>query len=414
MSRKTNTMSSAAEVLHDLDLEALEKPEGKDVPLDAKLIDSSDFDSEVGRYDFDLAEFPMFRYAKETRATPTREPLTYSDMILGRDGAQVSREWKVFPGPFGFGGQTTQRVLYELLQLYIEQGCRGSQIQFGTPRALLLRMWREDRHPSTKDYTRLRRDLDILRGYDFHCRNAFWDRKRQAYVDMNWRLFGDVCYFKPRSISFDQEELPFGFIEASRVLQQIARTRGFFCLGFNSDLFHALKPLEQRLALYLSKKFMSQSLHRRYVYDLARALPIEASDPKDVRKVIARAAQGLLQKRVPTLKGFAFEKSARNGEWLVVFRRDVKPKQTYRMPRHAVLSLDPEIAVLVDDIVREVRARDDVLWWTKCAEVLGPDRVHQGLSQLKEAAQVQHVRSRGALLTRIFKDLATRAKLTIH
>jgi hypothetical protein len=39
---------------------------------------------------------------------------------------------------------------------------------------------------------RLRRDLDILRGYDLHCKNAFWDRKGQAYVDMKWRLFGSV------------------------------------------------------------------------------------------------------------------------------------------------------------------------------------------------------------------------------
>jgi hypothetical protein len=49
-----------------------------------------------------------------------------------------------------------------------------------------------ERNPSKHDYERLRRDLDILRGYDLHCKNAFWDRRRQAYVDMKWRLFGSV------------------------------------------------------------------------------------------------------------------------------------------------------------------------------------------------------------------------------
>lgn len=411
MPRRNDAMIAAADVLKDLHVDALAEATS-DADRDHPYVERVETDS--GRYDVDLAEFPMFRYHRQAGSSGIRAPLTYADTIVARDGVSVAREWKVFPGAFGFGGQTTQRVLYELLQLYIEQGCRGTQIQFGTPRALLLRMWGEDRHPSTKDYTRLRRDLDILRGYDFHCRNAFWDRRRRTYVDMHWRLFGDVCYFKPRAHSVDQEELPFGFIEASRVLQQIAHTRGFFCLGFNSRLFHSLKPLEQRLALYLSKKFMSQSLHRRYVSDLARALPVEASDPKDARKVIGRAAQGLLQKRIPTLKGFAFEKSPRTGEWLVVFRRNVKPRQTYRLPARGALSLDPEVGVLVHDIVQHVGARDDVLWWTKCAEALGPDRVHQGLSQLKEAAQCQQVRSRGALLTRIFKDLAARAKLTIH
>ncbi|MCC6763348.1 MAG: hypothetical protein IT293_01685 [Deltaproteobacteria bacterium] len=364
---------------------------------------------DTGRYDFDLAEFPLFRYSKNDRNTASREPLVYADTITGRDGARIERHWEVYPGPFGFGGQTTQQVLYELLQLYIEQGCRGTQIQFGTPRALLLRTWPEARNPSTKDYARLRRDLDILRGYDFHCRNAFWDRKRQAYVDMHWRLFGDVCYFKPRPNNSWQEELPFGFIEVSRVLQQIARTRGFFSLGFNSDLFHSLKPLEQRLALYLSKKFVSQARHQRYVADLARALPIEAARPDNLRATIARAADGLLTRGVPTLRAYSFEKSARTGEWLVVFERRTKPTQSYRLPRHAALSLDPEVALLVQEITARVGSRDDVLWWTKCAEALGADLVQQGLSQLRDAEEGGvRVRSRGALLTKIFKDLAAR------
>jgi hypothetical protein len=412
MRQKLDRLLSTDEVLRDLHLEDLGRPAPS---AERPGCASSITDEECGRYDFDLAEFPLFRYYKNSRATSSHDPLVYRDTISGKDGVKIERDWKVFPGAFGFGGQTTQQVLYELLQLYIEQGCRGTQIQFGTPRALLLRIWPEHRHPSAKDYTRLRRDLDILRGYDFHCRNAFWDRKRAAYIDMHWRLFGDVCYFKPSPGSLAQEELPFGFIEASRVLQQIARTRGFFCLGFNSGLFHSLRPLEQRLALYLSKKFVSQALHQRYVTDLARALPIEAADPKDIRKATARAAQGLLDRRVPTLKSYRFEKSPRTGEWLVIFERDVKPKQDYRLPRRAALSLDPEIAVLVDDIVDELGSRDDVLWWRTCAEVLGPDLVYQGLSQLKDAGgSPKPIRNRGGLLTKILKDLAKSHKLTIH
>ncbi len=366
-------------------------------------------DDGTARYDFDLAEFPLFRYRKQRLDAVDRAPLTYADTIIGRDGEAVQREWECFPGAFGFGGATTQQLLYELIQLYIEQGCRGAQIQFGTPRALLLRIWPEARNPSMKDYARLRRDIDILRGYDFHCRNAFWDRKRQAYVDMNWRLFGDVCYFKPRPSRFAQEELPFGFIEASRVLQQIARTRGFFCLGFNSALFHSLKPLEQRLALYLSKKFGSQAVHQRFVTDLARALPIEASRPDNVRTILAQVAQGLLNRRVPTLKSYRFDRSRRNGDWLIVFERNVRPSQSYRFPRGAALSLDPEVAILVDDILQEVGTRDDVLWWTKCAEALGPDLVYQSLGQLKDAAQSRRIQNRGAFLTKIFKDQAKHA-----
>ena len=59
---------------------------------------------ESGRYDFDLAEFPLFRLCKAHSGKHGRDPLVYADQIKGRDGSPVNREWKVYPGPFGFGG----------------------------------------------------------------------------------------------------------------------------------------------------------------------------------------------------------------------------------------------------------------------------------------------------------------------
>src|ERR1035441_2786813 len=83
----------------------------------------------TGRYDFDLAEFPFFRFDKNP-TEPIREPITYTDTITAQNGILVTREWKVFPSSaYGFGGQTTQLVLYDLLQLYIEQGCKADHIQ---------------------------------------------------------------------------------------------------------------------------------------------------------------------------------------------------------------------------------------------------------------------------------------------
>ena len=89
-----------------------------------------------GRFDFDLAEFPLFRFYKNSPGKLDREPLVYEDTIRGRDGEPVAREWRAYPGPFGFGGPSTQVLLYDLLQLYAEQGARGSQLLFGTIRSL--------------------------------------------------------------------------------------------------------------------------------------------------------------------------------------------------------------------------------------------------------------------------------------
>jgi hypothetical protein len=363
-----------------------------------------------GRFDFDLAEFPLFHFCTRRLGGAVREPLTYADTIVGKDGRTVPREWTAYPGPFGYGGPSTQVLLYDLLQLYAEQGCRGSQIQFGTLRSLFLR--RGHRNPSKGDYLRLRRDIDILRGYDFHCKNAFWDRERQAYVDMHWRLFGSVFYFQATP-SGEEPGLPFGFIEVSPVLEQIARTRGFFALGFDSQLFHGLKPLEQRLAVYLAKKFLSQKLHRRFVDDLARALPIGATRERDRRQILRQAAQGLLDKGLPLLASFRLARS-RNGKWLAEFSRNTVPSQVGVLPRGAAKELAPGVAALVDRIVEATGNGDDRLWWGQCARRLGQGAVDRALGQLKEARQRSRVRSPAALLTKIFKDIATEAGVALQ
>ena len=61
------------------------------------------------------------------------------------------------------------------------------------------------------------------------------------------------------------------------------RTEGSSASDSRRRLFRRLKPLEQRLAVYLAKMFVSQSTHRRYVDELAAALPIQVAQPKHLR-----------------------------------------------------------------------------------------------------------------------------------
>lgn len=355
-----------------------------------------------GRYDFDLAEFPFFHFDKNPDQ-PLKEAITYTDTITGKDGISVTRQWKVYPSAaYGFGGPTTQLVLYDLLQLYIEQGCRGNQIQFGTLYNLLQR--RGIRTPSTRDYQRLRRDIEILCSCRFHCKNAFWDRPRQAYVDMNWQLFNSVFYFKEQPHGI-QSEMPFGFIEVSTVLQQIARTRGFFTLGFPAPFFYKLKPLEQRLSIYLAKKFMSQSLHQRFVDDLAQALPIDAKRPDNVRAILKNAANGLIQKQVPFLASFELRKSTREGRWLAVFHRRCTP-QASNHPVEDIQKLSEPIDHLVQRLSEVSGQPEDWRWWRKCAEQLGQEGIELAIGQFEETSRIRRVERPGAMLTKILKDVA--------
>ncbi|MBX9580839.1 MAG: hypothetical protein K2X87_11075 [Gemmataceae bacterium] len=359
-------------------------------------------DPPPGRYDFDLAEFPLFSFCKPRLAARGRAPLAYADTITGRYGKPVARSWAAYPGPFGVGGASAQALLFDLLQLYWEQGATGSTIQFGTLRSLLLR--RGGRNPSRRDYDRVRRDLDVLRGYDFHCTNAFWDTRRKAYVDMKWRLFGSVFFFKPHPDDPDRE-LPYGFVEVSPVFREAARSRGLFSLGFTAAVFHQLKPLEQRLAVYLAKKFASQAVHRRFVDDLARALPVEAADPADVRKAVKAAAGGLVARGVPILAGFRVEKG-RAGRYLATFDRLAAPPRDHPGVRPAAATEPPEVAAQVDRIAAAVGSAADRLWWAQCVRRLGAGAVDRGLGLLAEARRGGRVRSPGALLTTFFKGFA--------
>lgn len=101
---------------------------------------------QFGRYDFDLAEFPMFRlYKNELRNHDITKPLLYTDTIRGKDGELVRREWEASTGRYGFGGASTQVLLYDLLQLYVEQGLESEYIRFGSVNAIFRR--RGERRP---------------------------------------------------------------------------------------------------------------------------------------------------------------------------------------------------------------------------------------------------------------------------
>jgi hypothetical protein len=365
---------------------------------------------ETSCFDFDLAEFPLFRFSKDPAARLSSRPLAYADVIRGRDGRPVERSWSVYPGRLGYGGPTAHVLLFDLLQLYAEQGAEGSQIQFGTLRSLFLR--RGERNPSKRDYERMRRDFAVLRGYEFVCKNAFWDARRRAYADMEWRLFGEVFYFKAGP-GPGADEMPFGFIEVSPTFLTAARSRGFFDLGFSPQLFYRLRPLSQRLAVYLAKVFTSQAVHRRAVEDLARLLPVEAKNPSDARKVLRRAADDLLEKGTPTLAGYALEQGPA-GRWLASFRRGDAPRWPWRLPRAAAEGLTEADRAQVERIVAAVGGDADRPWWAQYVRRLGAGAVDRALGQLKEKRRLAAVHNPGGLLTKIFKDIAREAGVALQ
>ena len=367
------------------------------------------------RYDHSLAEFPAFRFGRRRRSG-SDALIYFTDTISVPNPAEqrLVRKWTVYPSAkWGYGGATTQATLFDLHQIWKTQGFRGTRIYFGTLRRLY-QCRHPGKNPSMLDYTRLRRDLDILCGYEFDCVNAFWDPVSRTYGDMRaWHLFTG-WYEATRARPDDpQQELPFGFVELSETFAKIAQERGFFVTGFDSEFFHRLRPVEQRLALYLSKMFVSQELHRRHEADLYHALPIEATRLTKRRQTLREAAQGLMEKGYPNLAGFSFEKAARTESFVAMFRRRHKVEQD-RPLRGLVLHRLPEaVRSLVEDIVEQTGDPDSIPMWVRAVRGLGAEAVRFALADLRSEQRQRAaggapgaIKNPGAWLTTKFMAMA--------
>ena len=344
----------------------------------------------VGRYDHSLAEFPAFRFGKRRRGPA--ELIRFSDTIATSNCPEkLVRTWTVYPSArWGYGGATTQATLFDLHQIWKVQGFRGTRIYFGTLRHLY-QCQHPGKNPSTLDYTRLRRDLDILCGYEFDCMNAFWDPVSRTYGDMRaWHLFTGWYEATRARVGDPQEELPFGFVELSETFAKIAQERGFFVTGFDSEFFHRLRPIEQRLALYLSKMFVSQELHRRHEAELYNALPIEAVRVTKQRQTLREAVQGLVRKGYSNLASFSLENASRADGLVATFHRRQKIEQDQPVRPPALNRLPETERLLVEDIVTATRDPDSIPMWTRAIRGLGEPAVRYALADLRSE---QHQRS---------------------
>jgi hypothetical protein len=356
------------------------------------------------RYDHSLAEFPAFRFGKHRRRSD--DLIRFTDSISGPYGQRLERAWTVFPSAkWGYGGATTQALLFDLHQIWKRQGFHGARIYFGTLRRLYQHQ-HPAKNPAPLDYARLRRDLDILCGYEFDCDNAFWDPVSRSYGNMRaWHLFTG-WYEARRAHSSDlQEELPFGFIEVSDTFAQVAQERGFFVTGFDSAFFHGLRPVEQRLALYLSKMFASQKLHRRYEDDIYGALPIEGAAANKRRQTLREAADGLLQKGFPNLARFDLQRSPKTGRWLATFYRSGKVAQEAPVRAPSMDSLPDRFRPLVEDIVAQTQDPGSIPMWVRAIRGLGEEAVRFALADLRaeqmqrRSGSQQSIKNPGAWLT---------------
>jgi len=266
-----------------------------------------------------LAEFPLAflttKIPKETNA------LEYEDSILGKDGKEIQRRWKVYPHPkYGFPTPSTQATLFELFQIWAQNNFESPLIYFGSIYELIKRrgLIQDDK----RTYDRIRRDLNLLVGVTIEAKDAFWDNEKKAYVDQTFHLFELVRFYRKDGARLNQDPPARAYIEASKTLWGSIEASGLITLKHvDAEFFRGLTPIQQRLALYLGKMLYNATEHRRDVQQLARQIPILAKSSWHIKEELSKACEGLIAKNFPYLSGYRYERARDHRRENIIFQR---------------------------------------------------------------------------------------------
>jgi hypothetical protein len=266
-----------------------------------------------------LAEFPIAILSK--RKPKDLTVIEYEDTIVGKNGEIVPRHWTLIPSlRHGFGSPALTSLIFELFQIWKEQGFSSPKIQFGSIYNLVKRTGLKP--TDNRAYERIRTDLEVLVEISVVAKNAFWDNEKGAYVSRTFHLFEHVDFYQRTPNGTAQAILPFSYIKASETMWHSVESNALITLrGINRELFHSLTPTEQKLALYLGKVLYKKNEYRRDVETLSRQIPIYTSTYKDTKKILSRRCDGLIKKQFPYLTSYHYEPTARKGRDNIVFTR---------------------------------------------------------------------------------------------
>jgi hypothetical protein len=359
------------------------------------------------KYELTLAEFPLFIFDK--KGNKDVKSIEYQDTIVGKDGKRVSRKWTVTANSkTGFGTASTQGTLFELFQIWKEDGFKNQYIQFGSIYNLLKR-----RGTATvrNNYARLKNDLESLVSITIKAENAFWDNERKAYVDMVFHLFDRVELYKETPKG--QATLPFGRIKASDILYGSIQKNSLLIANFDSEFFYSLGPIEQRLALYLSKIFRSQATNKRELLEFASQLPINAKATKKIRQQIKLSCEGLLKKGFSLLASYEFERGG--GVDFVIFKRQGPPPKAAppARPPKKERSLLPspntpeELGYLTEEILNFCQDKKSLNFYKKVARMVPRNTIFRAISEARVADNMNETKkSKAAHFTYLIKRYA--------
>ena len=336
----------------------------------------------ISKDEMNLAEYPITFLSR--RAPKGVKTIEYTDWVT-IEGEKKPLKWIVAGSDkFGLPVGGDQDIYVAIMEVWREHGFKDRVIPIGSIYQMLKRMGL----PFSKQYyCRFKQALDRLTGMFITSENAFWDKDNHYYISKKgFHIFDNyqlIERFKEHSTAMP---LPFGYIRADDFFYQSVKS------GYLKDIdlkfyLSLHTPLTKRLYRYLDKKRYHNASFSMELYKFAHKIGLMAGSlekyyPSKLKQILNPALDELKTKGF--LKTYTYQKTSDGKSEKVVFVFSQLPAPTYRLTED-----DPQIEILIQDILNFTGAEHSRAWYTKIIRILGPETatrfVYLALSYAKDA-----------------------------
>ncbi len=173
--------------------------------------------------------------------------------------------------------------------------------------------------------------------------------------------------------------------------------------------------LAQRLAIYLSKLFKFQSIHKRSVLEFAQQLPIHAKLYKHKKYTLKRTCDAIIKAPIGLLEGYDFEEITRKpkNEYIVLFSARKKIGSGSGKPHSKYPKDEREIDYLVKEILKVCMDAHSTGFYRKVAYYMPKDDIFQALSEIKDLLLSTPDVSPGKFFTNRIKTFAEQRNISV-
>jgi len=350
-------------------------------------------------FEINLAEFPIaYLNRGQLPEGVSKTKYQYKDIIKGREGKPIERVWTIEAHAtdeitkngvtedvqLGFGGPATLEVIYELFQMWKEQGFKESMIHVGTFYNLLKRLeW----GTGNSQYKQLRKTLQCIHGLHIKGKDCFYIPENDSYEQIDIYPFPGIYTYTKKQKEIHPDDYVYVSVDA-RFFNAIKRNTTYY-IPMDRFYFKTLKPMEQKLALMLSKIFTPYRKKQRFewkrnIFDLANQIPILSDKPIRIRQQLKRICEGLIEKNFPFLSSFKIEGDT------IIFQNNMQTSLNLLPDNLEKEKKDYDtVEWLINEQLKICRDEHSRAFYVLVAKYVPVDMIYQALSEARQEGKVK-------------------------